>query len=321
MNEINVKLISNQDYESPKIKFDGVVGQDSVINKLKFYLSSHDNKTPFPTMLFTGSHGLGKTFVAKKLAENLHRRFIEVNCGTLSTADDFIQELIIGKIAGDTPVTLLLDEAHTLTGAVTTILLTLLAPSSNNIRTLAYKNMLLEYDLSKINVVLATTDAFRIFPPLLNRCERIYFESYGFADLLDMLQLYLPGIRIEEKNKDLAFACRGRGRDTLKLAQNILRYCHMNKTTNFDKNGWDYIKSIFEIYPCGLNRQEVELLKMINEFQPISSANLAMQMMLSEENIENELEVRCRELAMIKNTSKGRILTEEGIVYLQNVKI
>lgn len=320
MNNINVQLISKTDNKTPSIMFDGVVGQTSVTNKLQFFLSSHNSQTPFPTMLFTGSHGLGKTFVAEKLANNLHRRFVEVNCGTIGTTSEFIDGFLIDKVAGEDPVTILLDEAHRLTGDVTTILLTLLANNEENKHILTYKNMRLEYDMARVNVVLATTDAFRIFPALLNRCERIYFDPYSGDELIDMLQLYLPGIRIGCDKTDLAYACRGRGRDTFKLAQNILRYCNMNGTNILDQAGWEYIKGVFGIYPCGLNNQEVELLKIINSSEPISCSNIAMQMMVQEENIENELEIRCRELAFIKNTSKGRILTKEGKVYLSYVK-
>lgn len=320
MNNVNIKLILSPDKIKPEINFNGVIGQYSVVHKLQFFLASHNFQTPFPTMLFTGSHGLGKTHVARKLAGSLHRRFVEVNCATIATTEDFVEGLLINKVSGEEPVTILLDEAHRLTGDVTTLLLTLLSTDNETKHILSYKNMNLEYDMSRINVILATTDAFRVFPALLNRCERIYFEPYPNNDLFNMLEFYLPEIKVECNKADISFACRGRGRDTFKLAQNVLRYCQMNDTKILNETGWNFIKRIFEIFPCGLNRQEVDLLKIISEYGPISGSNIAMQMMVQEENIENELEVRCRELALIKNTQKGRILTEEGKIYLKNVK-
>jgi Holliday junction resolvasome RuvABC ATP-dependent DNA helicase subunit len=84
--------------------------------------------------------------------------------------------------------------------------------------------------------------------------------------------------------------------------------------------GWEKIKSIFEIYPMGLNRQEVELLKIINEKGPISSANLALTMMVNTDNIESEIEIRPREIGLIESTTRGRILTENGKEYVRKLQ-
>ena len=40
-----------------------------------------------------------------------------------------------------------------------------------------------------------------------------------------------------------------------------------------------------------------------------------------QDNVEGEIEIRCRELGLIKNTSRGRELTEEGEKYIERIKI
>lgn len=318
---INVNLVIGENVEKYSSDFRGIIGQASVVNKLKFFIESNTYETPFPTLLFNGSHGLGKTFVAEKLAKNLNRKFVEVNCGTLSNKNDFIDGVLIDRVLGDRPVTMLLDEAHCLSDDIATILLTLIAPKSSNKNILQLKNANIEFDMTKINVIFGTTDAHLMLKPLINRSTRIYFESYSNSELLTMLKLYCPNISFECDLEGLANACRGRGRDAFQLAQNIIRYCTVNHTNVLDKNGWAYLEGIFEIYYLGLNRQEVELLQIVKHNQPISCANIAMYLMVNEDNVDGEIEIRCRELGLIRNTSRGRELTEEGEKYIERTKV
>ena len=297
-----------------------VIGQQDVIKKLKFFVDSTSPTTPFPTMLFTGSQGLGKTYIAGKLAAALGRELVEVNCGTILTASDFVEKILFNRVAGNTPKTLLLDEAHKLPSEVTTILLTLLNPNRSNRNLLPYNNIMIDYDLSQVNVVLATTDAHKIFKPLLNRCVEVYFQIYQDNDeLFKVLKLYIPGIRVTCSRTDIAQACRGRARDAFLLAQNIERYCIMRNTNTLNTAGWEELKSIFNIYPMGLRGHEISLLRVISASSPISCNNIAIRMGVQEENVESEIEIRPREIGFVESTSKGRQLTAEGCRYLRKL--
>ena len=72
----------------------GFIGQESVIKKIKFFAESHSNDTPFPTLLFTGSHGLGKTYLSEKVAKVLRRNFVSINCGSIKNRSDFLDLLV-----------------------------------------------------------------------------------------------------------------------------------------------------------------------------------------------------------------------------------
>lgn len=299
--------------------FGKVIGQASVKKKLEFYLKTNSSSAPFPTMLFTGSHGLGKTYVAKKVAVNLGRRLVEVNCGLINVDKDLVEGVLMQRVLGNSPVTIFLDEAHRLSGDITTILLTLLNPNKENRNEIHHKGWDILFDMNKINVILATTDAYKIFRPLLDRCERIYFESYSSEELVEMLEMYCPNVKIRCNKLDIADACRGRGRDTFVLAQKINRYLDAKGNGVLSEAAWNEIKSIFDIYPMGLNRQEVELIQIIANNGPISSANIALTMMINVDNVESEIEVRPRELGLIQSTTRGRVLTDAGKEYIEKV--
>jgi Holliday junction DNA helicase RuvB len=306
--------------ESDKIDlsvFRGITGQKEAIKKLKFFVSSHSESTPFPTMLFTGSQGLGKSFMSAKIAEALGRELVEVNCGTIEKAPDFINKILLDRVEGEKGKVLLLDEAHQLSPDITTLLLTLLNPNHSNANVIAYKNWMLEYDFSRITTILATTDAHKIFKPLLNRCVEIYYHLYSNKELFKIVNQYLNGVTISADSTDLAYACRGRARDAFILAQNIQRYCIMEDTNELTEEGWEELRDIFSIHPRGLKTSEIELMKILEASGPMSCGNLAIKMGVNPNNIESELEIRPRELGFIKSSPKGRCLTEEGEAYLK----
>jgi len=315
-----INLVRDKEIKNIQSTFDGVIGQAPVIKKLSFFLQSHNQNSIFPSMLFTGSHGLGKTYLATKLAHNLHRDLVMVNCGEIKDKKDFIEKILLMIVAEGRQTTLFMDESHRLSKDIETILLTLINPNESGINVISYKGFEIEYDMKFINMIFATTDAYEMFSPLKNRCIPIYFYPYSEETVIEMLQYYLEDIKLCCNLHDLAYACRGRARDVFLLSQNIKRYCDLKKVKNLCECDWNEIKDIFDINYLGLTREEVMLLDAIAQHEPISCANLALKLMVNEKNVKSELEVRPRELGLIENSTMGRILTKEGREYIKKVE-
>lgn len=298
---------------------DGIIGQDEACRKLKFFIASHSETTPFPTTLFSGSQGLGKSYMASKIAKALGRELIEINCGAVETTKDFIEEILFNQVMGEGEKTLLLDESHKLSSDITTILLTFLNPNSSNKNHFNYKNWIVEYDFSKINIVFATTDAHKMFRPLLNRCVEVYFHPYSNEELCEILKLYLPRVGLDCDQESLSLACRGRARDAFLLSQNIKRYCFMKETPSLSEKGWKELQEIFDLHEWGLTSQEVRLLNILKDHGSISCRNLAIKMGVNENNVQSEMEIRPRELGLIDSKPSGRIITALGEKYLADI--
>jgi Holliday junction resolvasome RuvABC ATP-dependent DNA helicase subunit len=81
-------------------------------------------------------------------------------------------------------------------------------------------------------------------------------------------------------------------------------------------DGWEEMKAIFGIYSRGLNAQEIELMQILAVNAPMSCQNIAIRMGLNERNVDEDLELRLREIGFIQNTPKGRMLTNEAKTYL-----
>lgn len=301
--------------------FEPIVGQNEARATLDFFIKSHNPSTPFPTLLFTGGHGLGKTYFAKKVSEALNREYIEINCGDIKTSDDFVQVILTKIFQVNKPATILLDEAHTLSTDLTTLLLTFLNPTLNHVNRFSFRGFNINWDMTLINVVFATTDAYKIFKPLRNRCQEIYFYPYSDDELYEIVKGYIPNVILLCSKKDLALTCRGRARDAYVLSTNIQRYLNISGCKEFTQNDLDVLKGMLGVLPMGLKRAEVELLKAVSEHGPISASNLAIKLMVNQNNIEEELEIRLRELGMIDSSSRGRIVTDSGKKYLEQYSL
>lgn len=293
--------------------FDSIIGQESAKTTIGFFVNSHNPVNPFPTLLFTGSHGLGKTFFASLVAKSLGRNYLEINCGDLQDGEAFM-DLVLDKL--DSPTTILFDEAHSLSKEITTILLTFLNPNSKHRNEFVYKGVAVVWDLTKVNVIFATTDSFEIFKPLKNRCQEIYFELYSNDEMFEIVKLHSGDVKISCDKNDLSFTCRNRARDAYVMATNIKRMVG-ETSKEFNQNNLNAIKRILGIYDMGIKKPEMDLLKRIYNSQPISASNLAIKMGINVKNVEQELEPRLRELGLVDSTPRGRILTKTGIDYIK----
>lgn len=322
---MNITLITGDaNYQPSTVKFSkSLIGQTDVSRKLDFFTASNGNDTPFPTMLFSGSQGLGKTFTSHIVAKALNRKLVEVNCGDLDEPEQFYEDIILRQVQGTQPVTILLDEAHKMSKKVGTELLTITNPNGDFSNSVVYKDFNLVFDMRKINVILATTDANMLLRPLVNRCEEIYFSLYKHSDLLRILKLYLNGCRIDvsrDIKERIGYACRGRARTAFLLAQNIRRQCKIHDVKVLTNETWEDLANTFGIHALGLNNREVRLLKLLAKEGVLSCSSLAVKLGVTEDNIKDEWEQRPKELGLVETTSKGRSLTQNGEKYLDDLK-
>lgn len=301
---------------------ENIIGQNKAKKTLQFYLKAHNSEAPFPSLLFAGSHGLGKTHFAKLVAKSLGRVYKEINCSNMTKKDEFLKFILYEVYPETKPVTIFFDEAHALSGEITNILLTLLNPNKENMNGIQLDSVReLKWNMLGVNIIFATTHTYQMFRPLKNRCQEIYFNTYSDKELIDILQSYLPSIKFTCDGQELAYFCRGRARDAFKLSQDIGRVIDVTGDNNFEQKDFEHLASVLNMHPMGITDMEFNLLKVIEGYGAISAANLASKLGVEEHNIVDELEPRLRELGLIDSTSKGRSLSSKGKHYCENSQI
>src|SRR3989344_9484316 len=163
--------------------FEEVIGQEHIVKTLKNSLKSGAISHAY---LFCGPRGSGKTTIARIFAKELGCEgidLVEIDAASHTGVDD-VRELIDGiKFA---PVKskykiFIIDECHQLSKSASNALLkTLEEPPAHAI------------------FLLATTEAHKMIPTILSRCQRFDFKRLQVAEIIQKLEFIL-------KKEDIKF--------------------------------------------------------------------------------------------------------------------
>ena len=198
------KLLDREHYGLEKVK-------ENIIEFLS--VQKRKNNPRGQILLFVGPPGVGKTSLAKSIAEATGREFFRVSMGGVrdesairgfprtyvsSRAGKIIQGM---KRAGRSNPVILIDEIDKMMGAnqagdPSAALLELLDPEQNN--TFKDHYLEVEFDMSKV-LFIATANSLTDIPaPLLDRAEIIEIEGYTPSEKLKIAKEYLIKKRMEK---------------------------------------------------------------------------------------------------------------------------
>jgi len=156
-------------------KLDDVVGQEKTVERLKAYVEEGN----LPTLLFTGSAGIGKTACAVALGHELYGDSFEFNFSELNASDERGINVVREKIkttAQTSPVdghafkVIFLDEADALTKDAQAALRRTMEKYANNCR-----------------FILSCNYASKIIEPIISRCAVFRFSRLNEDDILKQL--------------------------------------------------------------------------------------------------------------------------------------
>ena len=303
--------------------FVGIVGQSVAKRKLDFYLNGFRSSGVLPHMLFVAPKGCGKTTMAKALAKNLKRSigekakpFIEINCSTIKNVKQFFNGLIIPHVHGK-EVTVLFDEASELPRDVTMALLTILNPNPDNRTTFSFENYTVDFDFRLQTFLFATSEIQKVFHALTDRCDRVDLEEYTHSQLGDIIHNNIPELNFEEGVlHSVATVLRGNARAAQKMANNIKNYA-FDRGDTFTNSDWDSLTYSLGILPLGLNRIELQILRILNSKADCSLTNLSAKTGLTREAIQRDFELYLQKMNLMEISTSGRCITNIGKTYLE----
>jgi putative ATPase len=214
---------------------DTYIGQEHITGTIKKLLT---NKEYFPSLIFWGPPGSGKTTLARIIANELGREFFEFSA--VSTKIKEIEEVL--KSNSNQPV-VFIDEIHRFNKA--------------------QQDKLLPY-VEKGNIILigATTEnpSFEVIAPLLSRCRVIVLKEHTVESLSKLLDrgTKLLKIKLNDKAKEfLLNSSNGDGRvllNVLEIASSLTKNKILNvenieealqrKQLTFDKQGEEFYNVI-----------------------------------------------------------------------------
>lgn len=217
-----------------------LVGKDGIIGKL---LTPSSKNIFFPSLIFWGPPGSGKTTLARIIANTLKREFFEFSAVNVSTKQ-IIKEAspTPPRLQGVSPI-VFIDEIHRLNKA-------------------QQDKLLPHVEHGDIVLIGATTEnpSFEVIGPLLSRCRVLILEQLSEKDLLKILERSLGHLKkklntsaqkflLEAANGDarvmlnvLEIAASLSKKPTLKIPD--IETALQRRQLTFDKRGEDFYNII-----------------------------------------------------------------------------
>lgn len=208
-----------------------------------------------PIICLVGTPGIGKTSIARTIANALKREFTKISLGGLNDSSELIghRRTYLGAAPGkiissiikcgtNNPV-ILLDEVDKLVkdykGDPASVLLDILDNKQNKDFTDNYIEE--TFDLSKCLFILTANDAKEIPTVLRDRLELIYLPSYTIYDKKDIASMYLMNVITSKYNAKIEiseevildiikyYTMESGVRELNRLLDKVVRYLVINK--------------------------------------------------------------------------------------------
>lgn len=314
--------------------FDNIVGQPQAKSKFGFFLNSYASTRLMPNTLIAGGKGNGKTTLARAVARGLilfdengkpvkkddgkgfkKKPMVEINASTVKTVKQFINGLVIPFIQ-DKSVTVFCDEASELPRDVTMALLTILNPNPEKRTTFCYDEYTCEFDFRLQTFIFATSEPQQVFPPLIDRLERIDLEEYTMPDLANIVQKSIKEVKFKDNVlSDIATVLRGNARAAQKMADNVGMFL-AGKRTEFTPKDWTSMKKVLGIHPLGLTPLEITVLRYLRGSTNLSLTNLSAKTGMSRDSLQKDVELYLQKNGLMSIGTGGREISAKGIEYL-----
>lgn len=293
-----------------------IIGQEKLKSTLSFYYNGYKRDGYMPVICFDAPKGEGKTLFLMELAKALKRKTFLVNCGTIKSKTDLINEVLMPAAGSNEPLTVLLDEIHALHHLAQIPLLTVFAPNKDNRNTLTINNVPMTFDLHKLTFLCATTNLEKLLSPLKDRMKVLSLEEYNSKDIAKIISVNCP-VFLEEDflHDEIIKFVRINPRSAIYLAKDIEIYCKGQGSNFFGSVQWNEMRKHLDLLPYGLTRQEEKLLKIIKSSPGGSKLTHLASVMCKDNRSIQDMERYLTAQGLILNEDGRRKLTPKGAQY------
>lgn len=213
--------------------FEGLLGQQHVARTLQNAVASDRVAHAY---LFTGPRGTGKTTAARILARalNCEKGPTPQPCGECPPCRRIMQDACLDVVEVDAASRRRVEETSELLGTVGFLPAEVrykvyVIDEVHMLSTHAFNSLLktLEEPPGHVVFVLATTEAHKVPPTIVSRCQRFDFRRIGSAELLSLVRDIAAKERIQGEKEAFEFLAEvadGSARDAISLLEQAASY-------------------------------------------------------------------------------------------------
>ncbi|WP_338984257.1 Holliday junction branch migration DNA helicase RuvB [Spiroplasma endosymbiont of Diplazon laetatorius] len=299
---------------------DEFIGQKNVIDNLNVFVQSANKRNKsLDHILIYGSSGLGKTSLGYLVSKIMKKKIYVLNGPSLQKPSDIISPLTSLK---ENEI-LFIDEIHSVSKEVFEVLYPVLEDNKLNIIIgKEYNSKVVNIKIPNFTLIGATTEINKLNTPFINRFPiSFHFKHYSENEISEILKINCKKLSIELEDQVISFIarfCQNTPRVAINLLKRIYDYIIIVDANKVDI---DLIKDIFkklEIYDFGLNSQEVNYLKLLNEHNFLGIETIQQVLGLQQQIIIKNIEPILIRNFLIEKTIKGRRITRKGKEWLES---
>jgi Holliday junction DNA helicase RuvB len=302
--------------------FDEFIGRETEKRILKMMIDSAKMRSDsLDHLLLYGPPGLGKTTLAMIAAREMNTHFTVTSAPAITSKSD-IASIIMNLADGDV---LFIDEIHRLSKPVEEFLYPVMEDFVMDIvmgKGLAAN--VVRVPVKKFTLIGSTTRVSNISAPMRDRFgQTLHLDFYteGEIHMIIKRSAQILGLAL---NEDIIKAISQRSRGTARVANNVLKLIRDYLTVSPDiKLIEENLNSIFlemGLDNEGLDRMDRKILETIYlkfSARPVSLSTLVAAISEDRKTVEDFYEPHLIKKGFIQKTSKGRIITDEGIEHIK----
>jgi len=316
-NESSIKEENIEIVKHCEMDLDSFVGQDRIKRVLKdAIMVSKIKGQAVDHILFYGSAGLGKTTLSRIVANEMRSNFYELNAPTIRNVKNILN--IFKTIQNNDIV--FIDEIHRLPNEVCESIYTAMQDKKLCFVENGKNN---EIDLPNFTLIGATTHSGMMPKPFRDRFYlQLKLDEYESDAINEIIKKCFENENLIVSNETLDLISkksRGTPRIAIGFAKRIIDKAIIRSVENIDEN---LVNEFFEenqIDELGLNDLDLKYLNtLVDDFNggPIGIETLSARLNENRNIIEEQNEPYLINLGFVSVTSKGRLITEKGMEYL-----